>query len=110
MIGRRGVTVGDCTTADPDAPVAVEAAKKGSNILVFGPHRIAVKDKISEKTLRGLKAWLKFRAERLMPAMGRSATAAVPDRVRQLLEPIAVDCPMCRTRSLVRVGAVGRPA
>ncbi len=109
LIGRRGVTVGDCTTADPDAPVAVEPGKKGTTVLIFGPHRIAVEDKIPEKTLRGLKAWLKFRAERLMPAMGRSATAAVPERVRQLLEPIAVDCPMCRTRSLVRVGEVGRP-
>lgn len=110
MIGRRGVTVGECTTADPDAPVSVEPGKKGSNILVFGSHRIAVEDKVPEKTLRALKAWLKFRAERLMPAMGRSATAAVPERVRQLLEPIAVDCPMCRTHSLVRVGEVGRPA
>lgn len=109
LIGRRGVTVGDCTAADPDAVVAVEPAKKGAFILVFGPHRIAVEEKVTEKTVRGLKAWLKFRAERLMPAMGRSATAAVPDRVRQLMEPIAIDCPMCRTRSLVRAGEVGRP-
>lgn len=108
LIGRRGLTIADCTVADPEAAIAVEPSKKGNFILVFGAHRIAVENKISEKTLRGLRAWLRFRAERLIPAIGRSATGSIPERVRQLLIPIVVDCPMCRGRSLARVGSVGK--
>jgi hypothetical protein len=110
LIGRRGVTVGDCTVADPAANVTAEPGKKGTTVLVFGPHRIAVEDKLTDRTLRGMKAWLKFRAERLMPAVGRAAGTSPTDRVRQILEPAIAVCPMCSTRTFVRVGEVGQPA
>jgi hypothetical protein len=107
LIGRRGVTLGDFTTADADAEVTTETTRKGTNVLVFGQHRIATERKIPDKVVRVLKGWLKFRAERLMPAAGRSAAAAVPERVQQLLAPLAVECPMCRTRAFVTVGQIG---
>ncbi len=109
LIGRRGVTVGDSTVADPDAPVRIEAGKKGTAILAFGPHRIAVEDKLTERSVRLLRGWMKFRAERLMPAAGRSAGVAMPERVRQLLDPAIATCPMCSTLAFVRVGEVGQP-
>jgi predicted RNA-binding Zn-ribbon protein involved in translation (DUF1610 family) len=108
LIGRRGVTVGGMTASDPDGPVQIETTKKGSQVLVFGSHRIAVEDKLTERSIRILKAWLKFRAERLIPAAGRSAGAVMPDRVRQMLEPVLANCPMCGTRSFIRVGEVGQ--
>ncbi|MBX3397892.1 MAG: hypothetical protein KF873_04055 [Gemmataceae bacterium] len=109
LIGRRGVTVGDSTVADPDAPVRIEAGKKATAILVLGPHRIAVEDKLTERSVRLLRGWMKFRADRLMPAAGRSTGTSMPERTRQILEPAIATCPMCSTRSFIRVGEVGQP-
>ncbi|WP_149114038.1 hypothetical protein [Limnoglobus roseus] len=110
LVGRRGVTIGDFTVSDTDVEVTTETTRKGTNVLVFGPHRIATERKIPEKILRVLRGWLRFRAERLIPAAGRSAGGPVPDRVKEMLSPLVIDCPMCRTRSVVRVGEVGTPA
>lgn len=110
LVGRRGVTIGDLTVGDADANVATETTKKGTNVLAFGPHRIATERKVPEKVLRVLRGWLRFRTDRLMTAVGRYAGEAVPDRVRQMLASLAVACPMCGSRSVVKVGEVGKPA
>ncbi len=108
LIGRRGVTIADCTVADPEANISTEVVKKGATRLNFGSHRIVVEGTISERTLRSLRGWLNFRSDRLMPAISRSASAVRSGRVVSILESALTICPMCQSPSLVQVGGLGR--
>ena len=49
--------------------------------------------------------WFKKPERKLQKADRRG----VPDRVRQVIAREAADCPLCGTRSFLRVGEVGIP-
>lgn len=108
LVGRKGVTVGGVTVADPDAAVAVGDGR-GGPVLVFGANRIALGRRLPDRVAGVLKGWLWFRAGKIVPAADQADRPGVPDRVRQLLTGAAADCPLCGTRSVMHVGEVGVP-
>lgn len=107
LIGRRGVTVMERTVADPDAPVDIETTRNGTTVLVFGSHTIAVRRRLPDRVPRVLAEWLRFRADRLIPGADRHADGRPSERVGQILAKLAVECPVCRGRSVLRTGEVG---
>jgi hypothetical protein len=109
LIGRKGVTLAGVTVADPDAIVTIEKGRGSGSVLVFGPNRLAVRRRLSERVAAALKGWLRFRAERLLPAAEQADRRGVPERIRQLITRDAFDCPLCTTRAVFRTGEVGIP-
>jgi hypothetical protein len=109
VITARGVSVGGFSVADPAAAADVVKASTGEWQLHFGPHKIALDTKIPLKLAGELEGWLKFRATRLVPEAGQLVRRGTGDRAVALLAPLAVDCPLCHTRSLVRTGRIGTP-
>jgi len=108
LVGRKGVTVAGVTVADPDAAVAIGEGR-GGGVLLFGANRIVLGRRLPERVAGVLKDWLWFRATRLIPAADQADRRGAADRVRQLVAREAVECPLCGTRSLMRVGEVGVP-
>ena len=109
LIGRKGVTVAGVTVADPDAVVAVEKWRGGGSVLVFGANRLALRRRVPERVAVALKGWLRFRAERLLSAADEHDRRGVSDRVRQIIAGESVECPLCGTRAVIRVGELGGP-
>lgn len=107
LVGRRGVTVADRTVADPDAEVRCETTRNGTHVLVYGTHTIGLNRKLPTKILQQLQQWLRFRADRLMPAAEASEIEPRSERVETLIAPSVVECPMCGTRSYLQTGEVG---
>ena len=93
--------------ADPDAEVRCETTRNGTHVLVYGTHTIGLNRKLPTKILQQLQQWLRFRADRLMPAAEASKTEPRSERVESLISPSVVECPMCGTRSYLQTGEVG---
>jgi hypothetical protein len=107
LIGRRGVTVGDVTLADPTADIRGDVVKGTTPVLVFGPHRLQMPKKVSDRVLRVLKGWVRYYAERLLPAAGSSANVP-PSRISErLLSGTDQTCSHCGIVCRVRTGEVG---
>lgn len=108
LIGRRGVTVMERTVSDPNAPVSVETTRNGTGVLLFGPHTLAVRRKLPERLAKQLSAWLRFRVDRLILPADKPLPSP-GERVRQMAGRLAVECPLCRGRCVIRTGQLGIP-
>lgn len=99
LIGRRGVTVADCTVSELNTAISLDGT-----LLRFGPHAIEAGRRLPKRIVSTLTGWLQFREDLLeMKPGGRT------ERLAAILAPLAVECPLCRQRSLVKIGDVNDP-
>ena len=102
-----GVAVGGATVADPAAVIAVTPASTGRWTVQFGPHRFSTRRPVPAAAVAALRAWLKFRADRLVTPADRPAPLL--PRAVGLLAALAVPCPLCQAVAVQRAGRVGTP-
>ena len=105
-VNRRGVSFGGATVSDPAAEVSVVTTKDGGE-LTFGKSVFSLARRPNEKIERTLKKLLAYRTEVLMPQIETMQGETASGRADELLSPLAVPCPLCRTVSLVRTGQLG---
>jgi predicted RNA-binding Zn-ribbon protein involved in translation (DUF1610 family) len=108
LVAARGVVVAGSVVADPDAAVDL-ARLPGGWRLQFGPHRFQLTSRISYRIVDDLRKWLKYRAATLLPEAERTPPRGTGLRAVGMVAPLAVACPLCGTRSVVRTGQIGTP-
>jgi hypothetical protein len=105
LVCARGVVVGGELAADPDAEVRLAA---GGRELVFGRHRIALPRKLPDDFADTVRAWLRFRAEGLLPFIDGYLAPGSAEVARRVLGPFCRKCKACGTVSAMGCGVVGR--
>ena len=105
LVCARGVVLGGAVVADPDADVRVVARGRE---LAFGRHRIPLAGVLPAEFATVLKAWLRYRAEVLLPFIDGYMAGGSKDVSRRVLAPFSRKCRNCGTVSAVARGAVGR--
>ncbi len=108
LVTVRGVAVAGFTVADPDAAVEMTLTPDGRRLL-FGPHRLVLSSRIPARVADELRRWLKYRAATLFPEAERLPPRGPGSRVVGMLAPLAVACPLCDTRIVLRAGQMGTP-
>lgn len=108
VLTSHGVSVGGYAVADPDAIIALVKSGSGWR-LQFGPHRLALEKKPPSEIADELHAWVRYRAEKLLPLAERQERRGPGPKAVGMLAPLAIDCPLCSTRSVLRTGRLGTP-
>jgi hypothetical protein len=108
LVAVRGVMVAGFTVADPAAPVEVSRTSDGWR-LRFGPHRLVLSARVPTRVADELRRWLKYRAATLFPEAERPSPRGPGSRAVGILAPLAVACPLCQARSVLRAGQMGTP-
>jgi hypothetical protein len=108
LVTMRGVMVAGFAVADPDAPVELSRTSDGWR-LRFGPHRLVLSDRVPARVADELRRWLKYRAATLFPEAERPSPRGPGSRAVGILAPLAVACPLCGARSVLRAGQIGTP-
>lgn len=105
VVATRGVIIGGVVSPDPATQVSAEKGKSGNWILRLGSQRITVSRKIPDQLIRDLQGWFQFRAQLLRDKTAE--VSRVADRLRYLIQAGTSQCPLCSTRSIIRVGQLG---
>jgi hypothetical protein len=100
------VTVADATVNEINSAISVEPGRDEGSVLIFGPHTIPTRRKLTKKVAAVLTGWLQYREELLAAA---ERNFAHTERLAAILAPVVADCPLCRQRCLVKPGEVGQP-
>jgi hypothetical protein len=108
LVTARGVMAAGHTVADPATAVEIDRTSDGWR-LRFGQHRLALSSRVPARLAEELRKWLKYRAATLIPEAERPAPRGPGTRAVGLLAPLAVVCPLCGARSVLRAGQVGTP-
>jgi hypothetical protein len=108
LVAVRGVMVAGFAVADPDAPVEMARTTDGWR-LRFGPHRLVLSARVPVRLADELRRWLKYRAATLFPEAERPSPRGPGSRAVGILTPLAVACPLCGARSVLRAGQIGTP-
>jgi hypothetical protein len=108
LVTVRGVVVAGFVVADPDAPVELARVSSGWQFR-YGPHRLALSSRVSGRVADEIRRWLKYRAATLFPEAERPQPRGPGPRALGILTPLVVACPLCGTRSILRIGQVGTP-
>jgi hypothetical protein len=96
----------------PDLLLRIELPGGGND---FGPLLLTVdglrsfKGRPPAKFAERLRAWQRYRAEKLLPAAEALGQAGGGKRVAAMLAPLNVTCPLCGAQSVLRTGRVGTP-
>ncbi|HET6574479.1 MAG TPA: hypothetical protein VFG68_12805 [Fimbriiglobus sp.] len=108
LVTVRGVVAAGHVVADPAAVVELARTSDGWR-LRFGPHRLALSSRVPARVADELRKWLKYRAATLFPEAERPSPRGPGSRAVGILVPLAVACPLCGARSVLRAGQVGTP-
>lgn len=108
LVTVRGVMAAGFAVADPDAPVEMARTSDGWR-LRFGPHRLVLSARVPARVADELGRWLKYRAATLFPDAERPSPRGPGSRVVGILAPLAVACPLCGARSVLRSSQIGTP-
>ena len=105
----RGLVIGSMLLTDPEIAIDLGRSPRGSGwILKLGREFINLDRKIPADLIPVFSAWLNYRVQKLLP-QAEALTRSNPQKVRQLLAPLANTCPLCGTESIGRSGQVGDP-
>lgn len=102
----RGVALAGEIVADPAATVAAVRTRDGGEFQ-FGKHRFALSRRPPDLAESRLRAWLRYRAEDLLPSADTLADPRVTPRGQALLGTLLARCPLCGTDSVIRTGQIG---
>lgn len=108
LVTVRGVMAAGFVVADPSAVVELARSSDGW-WLRFGPHRLALSSRVPARLADELRRWLKYRAATLITEAERPAPRGPGSRAVGLLTALAVACPLCGSRSILRAGQIGTP-
>ena len=109
VLTARGLAIGGSVLADPDSNLEMVRAGSGIWRLQFGPYRIPMNERLSDRLLAQFRNWLRYRAFKLVPAAERSPQTRPGAQVAAILISLAVPCPLCNTVCIHRVGRIGTP-
>ncbi len=109
VLTARGLAIGGSVLADPDSNLEMVRAGSGIWRLQFGPYRIPMNERLTDRLLVQFRNWLRYRAFKLVPAAEQSAPTRPGPRTVVILNSLAVPCPLCNTVCIHRAGRIGTP-
>ncbi len=107
LIGAEGVTVGSVTITDPDATIEMRTTKNATHVLLLGRTTVPLSKKPSEKFVRQLQGWLRYRTDALFAATDRAKEMPLTPKLFELLSHLESHCPVCGKHSILRIAEVG---